>query len=371
MFRPPREPTDPDASIRATDSDAALARLSAVQKGYLVDPFVRHLVPRAHLQPPRPPLINIGTYVRTVCIDKLVDGWLQKCSIEGRSGCQILSLGAGSDTRFWRLATGPWKDTLSKYIELDFPEITTKKTMAITKSRELSSLLGKPGEVQIDKSGTGLHSPKYHLFGVDLRLPPADTLSILLASPSTSDSTTPLLSPDVPTLLLFECVLVYMTPEASAQLVQWFVDYFSSTDNNTNRKLRVLGGIVYEMFGLNDPFGRVMVNNLKTRNVSLPGAEPYPTMQSLPKRFLQHGFRASHALSLRELRASHLGTTELERISKLEMLDEVEELELVLEHYAITWGAWIDGTGETKADWAGWGLNQAVAAQPVDSDTSE
>ncbi|KAJ8696982.1 carboxy methyl transferase for protein phosphatase 2A [Pleurotus ostreatus] len=162
-----------------------------------------------------------------------------------------------------------------------------------------------------------------------------------------------------------------MTPEASAQLVQWFVDYFSSTDNNTNRKPRVLGGIVYEMFGLNDPFGRVMVNNLKTRNVSLPGAEPYPTMQSLPKRFLQHGFRASHALSLRELRASHLGTTELERISKLEMLDEVEELELVLEHYAITWGAWIDGTGETKADWAGWGLNQAVAAQPVDSDTSE
>ncbi|KAF9501363.1 LCM-domain-containing protein [Pleurotus eryngii] len=104
MFRPPREPADPDASIRATDSDAALARLSAVQKGYLVDPFVRHLVPRAHLQPPRPPLINIGTYVRTVCIDKLVDGWLQKCSIDGRSGCQILSLGAGSDTRFWRLA---------------------------------------------------------------------------------------------------------------------------------------------------------------------------------------------------------------------------------------------------------------------------
>lgn len=57
------------------------------------------------------------------------------------------------------------------------------------------------------------------------------------------------------------------------------------------------------------------------------------------------------------------------RISKLEMLDEVEELELVLEHYAITWGAWIDGTGETKADWTGWGLNQT--AQPVDSDTSE
>jgi len=94
---------DPDASIRSTDNDAALARLSAVQKRYLADPFVRHLVPRAHLQPPRPPLINIGTYVRTAAIDKLVDEWIEITRQAGQK-CQILSLGAGSDTRFWRIA---------------------------------------------------------------------------------------------------------------------------------------------------------------------------------------------------------------------------------------------------------------------------
>lgn len=94
---------DPDAPIRQTDNDAAVARLSAVQKHYLDDLFVKHLVPRAHLQPNRPPLINIGTYIRTRGIEDLVDGWLSSAKKQGKK-CQIVSLGAGSDTRFWRIA---------------------------------------------------------------------------------------------------------------------------------------------------------------------------------------------------------------------------------------------------------------------------
>ena len=81
-----------------------MARLSAVQNGYISDTFVRHLLPRgAHFQPPRPPLINVGTYVRSEGIDQLVNGWLNLAAHEGRQ-CQIVSLGAGSDTRFWRIA---------------------------------------------------------------------------------------------------------------------------------------------------------------------------------------------------------------------------------------------------------------------------
>ena len=95
-----------DAAIRETDNDAAGARLSAVQKGYLNDPYIRYLVPRAHLLPPRPPLINIGTYVRTTAIDALVHQWLQISEGTGQK-CQIVSLGAGSDTRYWRIAVSP------------------------------------------------------------------------------------------------------------------------------------------------------------------------------------------------------------------------------------------------------------------------
>ena len=102
MF-PPSATQSGDASIRATDNDAATARLSAVQKQYLNDPFLKYLVPRAHLLPPRPPLINLGTYIRSAGIDTLVDQWLQTSAAAGQH-CQIVSLGSGSDTRFWRIA---------------------------------------------------------------------------------------------------------------------------------------------------------------------------------------------------------------------------------------------------------------------------
>lgn len=98
---PPRQ--DFDTPIRQTDSDAAVARLSAVQKRYINDPFVKYFVPRAQFQPPRPPLINIGTYVRTKGIDDLVEEWLKLAENTGKQ-CQIVSLGAGTDTRFWRIA---------------------------------------------------------------------------------------------------------------------------------------------------------------------------------------------------------------------------------------------------------------------------
>ncbi|KAJ7475095.1 S-adenosyl-L-methionine-dependent methyltransferase [Mycena galericulata] len=358
MFPPPQT-QDADSSIRLTDTDAALARLSAVQKRYLHDPYIKYLVPRSHLQPPRPPLINIGTFVRATAIDDLVFQWLQTSADRG-TRCQIVSLGSGSDTRFWRIAarcapTGAHKDALAAYIELDFPEITSKKAMAIRKSKELSAVLGDPTAVMVSHGGTGLNSPTFHLLPADLRLPPADTLGKLLASEDGA-----ILSPTLPTLLLFECVLVYMSPAASSALFQWFIDYFSPDGSG------VLGSIVYEMFRLQDSFGRVMVENLKARHVSLPGAEPYPDVESLPGRFLNLGFTAARALTLKEIRKSYIPRAELERISHLELVDELEELDLVLEHYAITWGLFAPPSASAAA-WGGWGLH-VKATPPVDED---
>ncbi|KAK7036429.1 carboxy methyl transferase for protein phosphatase 2A [Paramarasmius palmivorus] len=340
-----QKPADADASIRLTDTDAALARLSAVQKQYLTDPFIRALVPRAHLQPPRPPLINIGTFVRTVAIDDLVQQWLDI----GKK-CQIVSLGAGSDTRFWRLATGPYKDILAAYIELDFAENTMKKAMAIRKSKELGAILGN--DVKLAQGGTALHSPVYHLIPADLRDPPSTSLKPL-GEPT--DNGKPLLDPSLPTLLLFECVLCYMSPEASNTLLRWFSDYTSAA----------LGAIVYEMFGLEDSFGKVMVSNLKARNVTLPGAGPYKTLANLPNRFLSLGYTKAQALTLKDIRKQYIDLSELERISRLEFLDEVEELDLVLDHYAITWGVSLPSSAPSEP-WRGWALKQKQREEEED-----
>ena len=108
--------------------------------------------------------------------------------------------------------------------------------------------------MNVVNGGATLHSAKYHLLPVDLRTPPSESVAPLLISTPPSQEG-PLLSPNLPTLLLFECVLVYVAPEASQALIQWFVDYFASS--------AVVGAVVYEMFGLNDSFGAVMVENLK------------------------------------------------------------------------------------------------------------
>jgi [phosphatase 2A protein]-leucine-carboxy methyltransferase len=295
---------DADGAIRQTDNDAALARLSAVKKGYIIDPFIKHVVPRAHLQPPRPPLINIGTFVRSTAIDDIVFDWLETTERLGQK-CQIVSLGAGSDTRFWRIATGARKNSLARYIEVDFAEVTTKKAMAIKKSKELGVTLGDPAQVLLAQGGAALHSPIYHLVPSDLRLPPSEALGKLLSSTSwQSGSTEPLLSPVLPTLLLFECVLAYITPEVSATLLRWFVDYL---------KDGAVGCVVYEMFGLNDSFGKVMVNNLRERNVTLIGAEPFTTLDSLKRRFYDAGFNFANAVTLKDIRRNFTVPEELER----------------------------------------------------------
>lgn len=116
----------------------------------------------------------------------------------------------------------------------------------------------------VENGGTTLHSAKYHLLPADLRMPPTASVAPPLSSPSHGG---PIISPDLPTLLLFECVLVYIVPEASQTLIRWFVDYFASSS--------VLGAVVYEMFGLNDSFGAVMVENLKVPFAS-PPTGPWP-----------------------------------------------------------------------------------------------
>lgn len=111
--------------------------------------------------------------------------------------------------------------------------------------------------------GTTLRTPVYNLFPLDLRMSPAASLAPLL---TTGHHGEPMLSSKLPTLLLFECVLAYMDPAASKALIRWFVDYFAAAAGG------LLGGVVYEMFKLNDAFGRVMLNNLKVRNdISSPG----------------------------------------------------------------------------------------------------
>ncbi|KAG9084222.1 carboxy methyl transferase for protein phosphatase 2A [Ceratobasidium sp. UAMH 11750] len=176
----------------------------------------------------------------------------------------------------------------------------------------------------LERGGTALRSQQYHHLPLDLR---AGTSALSpLVTPST-DSSPPPLNPDLPTLFIAECVFVYMLPSASAAVIQWFAETFSRA-----------AGIVYEMFGLQDSFGKVLKENLKARHIDLPGADAFPTLNSQMVRFSDNGLPNSKSRTLKDIRRENIPDSELQRISRLEHLDEIEELELVLAHYAITWG---------------------------------
>ncbi|KAG8717008.1 carboxy methyl transferase for protein phosphatase 2A [Ceratobasidium sp. 395] len=319
MYPPEPKYIDSDTAIRGTDTDAAHSRLSAVRLGYLTDPYITPLVPRARLVPSRAPLMNVGTYVRSTAIDMLVEGWLD---LVGGEKKQIVSLGAGSDTRFWRLMDKGYAEPIASYVELDFAENTSRKAKAITQTEGLRAALGS--DIKIERGGTALRSQQYHLLPLDLRAGPS---ALTLLTTSTDPSSPPPLSPDLPTLFIAECVFVYMTPSASSTIVRWFADTFSRT-----------AGIVYEMFGLQDSFGKVLKENLKARQLDLPGVDTFPTLESQIARFSSNGLPDAKGRTLKDIRRENIPDSELLRISRLEHLDEIEELELVLAHYAITWG---------------------------------
>lgn len=113
----------------------------------------------------------------------------------------------------------------------------------------------------IANGGTTLHAPVYHLIPADLRVDPSQVLGPHLSAAIPSRTEELIVSPSHPTLILFECVLVYMEPTASSAVIQWFADHFSTPGANDGHG--VLGAIVYEMFGLQDAFGQVMLNNLQ------------------------------------------------------------------------------------------------------------
>ncbi|CAE6491056.1 unnamed protein product [Rhizoctonia solani] len=310
---------DSDSAIRETDTDAAHSRLSAVRQGYLVDPYLAPLVPRARFVPTRAPLMNVGTYVRSTAIDMLVESWLNLAGANTEKR-QIVSLGAGSDTRYWRLMDKGFRERIASYVELDFTENTSRKAKAVMQSQSLSDALGS--DVKIERGGTGLGSSNYYLIPLDLR-EGVPALEPLISSPSSNAP----LDPSLPTLFIAECVFVYMPPSASGAILQWFSNTFGRA-----------AGIVYEMFGLQDSFGKVLKDNLKARHIELPGVDAFPSLNSQLSRYTSNGFSHSKGRTLKSIRRENIPVSELQRISRLEHLDEIEELELVLEHYSITWG---------------------------------
>lgn len=283
--------------------------------------------------------LGVGTYARTTAIDRLVDGFLASQPDVKK---QIISLGAGSDTRFFRLMGRKEKPNVV-YHELDFPSNTAQKLALIKKSANLKRLIGD--EADCTWTDVEVHCPSYHLHAIDLRtLHPKDEAS----SPTKA---IPQIDPSLPTLVLSECCLTYLKPDATDAVV----NYFANTALNSNTPF---GLALYEPINPFDAFGKVMISNLAARGIVLQTVHKYSSLEAQKARLRSYGLKDGvGAVDADFLHERWIDEGEKERLNRVEMLDEVEELRMLMRHYCVAWG-WRDG--ENGAVWKRW---RAVESQ--------
>ena len=293
----------------------------------------------------------IGTYVRTTAIDELVHRFLSAEPIVKK---QIISLGAGSDTRFFRLrgSGSDFSDSII-YHELDFAANTSTKISTLVQTESISQCV--PGPLEISSDGSKLHSPMYHIHPVDLRSPfPTEDPMNPYAKPVPLDH----VDVTLPTLLISECCLVYLEAAVAEAVLDYFASLFPSGTS--------LGFVLYEPINPFDSFGKMMVSNLAARGIVLQTLQAYHSLEVQKNRLRKHGFIGAAAEDVDFLWENWISAKEKERVATLEMVDEVEEWKLLAQHYCIAWG-W---RGKEDAVWKSWqGINDrknpALLDQPV------
>lgn len=292
-----------DEPVKATNDDASECKRCAVQLGYWQDKYITHFIRPTER---RTPEINRGYYARVKGVETFIYQFLKKAG----DNAQIINLGCGFDTLYWRL-----KDSSAKvcnFVELDFPSVTARKCYTIKRNKQLLERIHEQdGEIKL--SPTDLHAGNYHLMGVDLR--------------NITEVENKLHQADVdmgkPTLFISECVLVYIESDCVSRLLSWITSKFMSTLF-----------VNYEMVNLNDTFGNVMLGNLRTRGCTLAGTAACKSLDTQKDRFLSNGWQGSKAWDMVQVYYALPGV-ERQRIEGIEFLDEQELLMQLFQHYCI------------------------------------
>ena len=221
------------------------------------------------------PLMNRGTFCRYFSINSTVRKILN--SVPKTENVNIIIPGSGFDTLYFNLMNE--KYTNINVYELDFKKIIEKKTKII-----------KNENLKTDKN---------------LLKKTFDNL------PNKNDLT----------IIIFECILVYLDKETTVKIINEFKNIFKN-----------LIVIEYDLIGANDMFGKEMVQNLKSRNIELRGFYDVPDLDSQIKRLKECEFDFVQFKNLLWVYNSMISKEERRRIDLLEMMDEFEEFNLLQTH---------------------------------------
>ncbi|XP_070554287.1 tRNA wybutosine-synthesizing protein 4-like isoform X2 [Ptychodera flava] len=301
-----------DTAIQGTNDSSVVSKCCMMSQGYFHDDYLKYFVSNKACR--RSPLINRGYYVRAQAVNHVLKAFLSLRSDFPEQSYQVVSLGAGFDSAYFRLEAEGCLENCS-FFEVDFMDVAKRKANIISQQTELNKLIRNRLEDGIEMNkGLVLRSEKYQLLGIDMTK--LDKLNDGLQSSGLDFNT--------PTLLLSECVMTYMPVKRSDALISWAAEIFANAVF-----------VAYEQILPNDPFGIVMQDHFKKLGSPLKAIQTYPTIAAQQTRYLRLGFEVSMAMDMNELFFDILSLEERQRIEKIEPFDEFEEWQLKCSHYVV------------------------------------
>ncbi|KAI4263522.1 MAG: hypothetical protein L6R42_001328, partial [Xanthoria sp. 1 TBL-2021] len=312
-----------DGKVMDTNNSSIVSKRS-VERLYLEKPhFFRYFVKKPVR---RSPLINRGYWLRMHAIEQTVSTFLKESSEKRKI---VLNLGCGDPLPFQCLSRYPEDCTGVTFVDVDFPELISKKREIILAQSDLQSLVGwsqsdgRDGPapaLQSTENGSPIliRSNRYVGVGCDLR--DISRLSKTLEEELQIGSCLVLCSAEVS--------ITYMDVDAADALITWAAQY-------DDVRFCMLEQLLPQ--GQEHPFAQKMIQHFVNLGTPLRCVQKYPLLQDQETRFLRAGYHSVKARTLWQLWQDQSAVAPDLRLhlNKAEPFDEWEEFALFSSHYFI------------------------------------
>uniref|UniRef100_M4C3X1 [phosphatase 2A protein]-leucine-carboxy methyltransferase n=2 Tax=Hyaloperonospora arabidopsidis (strain Emoy2) TaxID=559515 RepID=M4C3X1_HYAAE len=305
--------------------------------GYFQDPFLRFFVDKPTR---RIPLIHRGYYLRHVALDRCVELFLSQYSTAPQ--VNIVSLGAGFDTLFFRLLQKQRFAGNIAFTEVDCDAIATTKSKLLKDPDVFAGLLKDTTNLSVVAPRADekvawrcqMQSASYSIIACDLG--DLEKLDAMLDAAGVERS--------MPTLILAECVVSYLAPEKGTELLRYLGKAFFTCSialydpiglHTIDISERVTSASTKLERG-SSAFSSTLQRYFAAKGCTLRGARGYQTAAEHCRRLLARGhWKNCRILDMNGVFAACTTVEEKRRLALLEPFDEYADWMLCNAHYAI------------------------------------
>ncbi|KAL7556724.1 hypothetical protein ACA910_006276 [Epithemia clementina (nom. ined.)] len=416
-----------DAAIIETAQDALETKWAAVQAGYFDDPYLQTMAEAVLPPSPQPqrqqyqelrassfklppqkqrrhvqPLIKRGTHARVCCMDRVIHCFLNHFGGAEDGSCQIVVLGAGYDTSYFRILFSNQQQEGNT--ESGRADLATSKASirwyevdhAVLLCQEKATIIENSTNSSNDNRNSGNKSPSFadHIV---IRLHPNAVRIVPKKKKEKKDDeeysggcSCTLIGHDLresglleklrkhgfdstlPTLFLSECVQMYLPVSRTQELLASLARSCSqaclcsyepilggptSKNNNNNHNQAARGGIATPSSS-SSSFGSMMETNLRRAGLAAPdsGLVQIRTLAQHMDLAWQAGWNNSGRAIACDLWTAYshphsqlVSPQQRQCANRCEFLDEWEEFTMIMQHYCFMMVATTTTTATTTA----------------------